>query len=203
MKTRVALKWHGAPLRLYVNDIPIAWKSVPFMLRNLGGDVEIDGWFFNQTYAVVYLVEHKRWLQQYLPPCGLKGKTVLDVGAGCGETAKFFLDHGASQVVCIEPDNEPYQYLLRNSELHEGVVPVKKLFEESDLYSIPHDFLKMDIEGYEMLFLPSLLKYDKPCSVETHNKYVTDRFLEAGFKPSLPLKRNYQAQGDTPVLTRW
>lgn len=63
MKTRIALKWHGAPFHVYVNDIPIAWKALPFMLRNLSGVVEIDGWVFNQTYSVVYLVESRRWLQ--------------------------------------------------------------------------------------------------------------------------------------------
>lgn len=203
MKTRIALKWDGAPFHVHVNDIPIAWKSLPFMLRNLGGDVEMGGWVFNQTYAVVYMVESRRWLLQYLPPSGLKGKTVLDVGAGCGETAKFFIENGAAGVICIEPDEEAYSYLLRNSLRHPEVIPLKKLFEVEDLYRIPHDFLKVDIEGYEMPMIDELDRYRGPCSIETHNKYVTDKFMARGFKPALPLKRNYQAQGDTPVLTRW
>jgi len=40
------------------------------------------------------------WHKHYLPI----GQTVLDVGAGCGETALFYLKHGAQRVICIEAD---------------------------------------------------------------------------------------------------
>lgn len=33
-----------------------------------------------------------------------KDETVLDVGAGNGETAQFYLNHGASHVISVEPE---------------------------------------------------------------------------------------------------
>src|SRR6266540_4032936 len=46
--------------------------------------------------------ELEQWHRGYLPKDGVAG-TVLDVGAGNGETAQFFLNHGAEHVICIEP----------------------------------------------------------------------------------------------------
>ncbi len=46
--------------------------------------------------------ELKQWHRVYLPKDGVEG-TVLDVGAGNGETAQFFLNHGAQHVICVEP----------------------------------------------------------------------------------------------------
>jgi hypothetical protein len=40
------------------------------------------------------------WHRNYLPV----GKSVLDIGAGDGETCQFYLNHGAEHVICIEPD---------------------------------------------------------------------------------------------------
>ena len=79
------------------------------------------------------------WHLYYLPHKPLAGKTVLDLGAGCGETAKFFLNHGASRVVCIEPDSKCLEYLRQNFGKDPRVVIV------SD--SIDH--IKIDIEGAE------------------------------------------------------
>ena len=36
----------------------------------------------------------------------VRGKTVLDVGAGCGETAFFYRLYGAKKVVAIEADRK-------------------------------------------------------------------------------------------------
>jgi hypothetical protein len=46
--------------------------------------------------------ELKQWHTVYLPREGVEG-TVLDVGAGNGETAQLFLNHGAEHVICVEP----------------------------------------------------------------------------------------------------
>jgi ubiquinone/menaquinone biosynthesis C-methylase UbiE len=40
-------------------------------------------------YATLMLKEWDIWEKCYLPPFTLKGKTVLDVGVGYGETALF------------------------------------------------------------------------------------------------------------------
>src|SRR5207245_11276968 len=57
------------------------------------------------------LVEWHKW---YLPQKSIEGKTVLDVGAGCGETAFFYLKHGAQHVICVEPAGEALQMVMKN-----------------------------------------------------------------------------------------
>lgn len=52
----------------------------------------------------------------YLPNFNLNGKTVLDVGACCGETAWFYLKHGAKKVICIEADENRSKIILENKE---------------------------------------------------------------------------------------
>jgi hypothetical protein len=44
--------------------------------------------------------ELELWHRVYLPI----GNIVLDVGAGNGETAQFYLNHGAKKIICIESD---------------------------------------------------------------------------------------------------
>jgi predicted nicotinamide N-methyase len=58
--------------------------------------------------------EWQSWKSWYLPPWSLKGKTVLDVGAGCGETALFYYLHGASRVIAIEPQSSLTHLLRKN-----------------------------------------------------------------------------------------
>src|SRR5437867_8291799 len=75
------------------------------------------------------------WHTWYLPI----GDTVLDLGAGCGETAYFYLRHGARRVVCIESDPAALTLLERN-------------FGNDDRVTIigAHiDSIKVDIEGSE------------------------------------------------------
>ena len=50
------------------------------------------------------------WHRTYLPA----GEVELDVGAGCGETVCFFLNHGSKHVIAIEADPSAYQLLLQN-----------------------------------------------------------------------------------------
>ena len=78
------------------------------------------------------------WHRDYLPK-DITGKWVLDGGAGCGETAFFFLAHGAAGVVCFEPDPRALECLRKNFGSDPRVV------------IIPHpiDFAKLDIEGSE------------------------------------------------------
>jgi hypothetical protein len=52
------------------------------------------------NHRTMLINELDYWHSIYLP---VKG-TVLDIGAGNGETAFFYLNHGAEHVICIEPD---------------------------------------------------------------------------------------------------
>lgn len=83
--------------------------------------------------------ELSMWHLYYLPRKPLVGKTVLDLGAGCGETAKFFLNHGASRVVCVEPESKCLEYLQKNFGKDPRVLIVSEFI----------DHIKIDIEGAE------------------------------------------------------
>ena len=50
-----------------------------------------------------FIRECPHWEEWYLPS-SLSGKKVLDVGARWGDTAAFFMKHGASKVIMIEAD---------------------------------------------------------------------------------------------------
>jgi len=55
----------------------------------------------DEAHRPILLAELELWHKWYLP-CGVECQ--LDIGAGNGETAQFYLNHGARHVICIEPD---------------------------------------------------------------------------------------------------
>lgn len=132
-------------------------------------------------YFRVWLMERASWLEWYLPPFSLEGKTVLDVGAGCGESAAFYIRHGAKKVICIEPDHELLPYLRHNAE----IMPLEIINENFRLnhLDLPHDFMKMDIEGWEAELLadPGRMHQLKPSAIEIHNCWLLGQFMEQGF----------------------
>ena len=65
---------------------------------------------------------------------------MLDAGAGCGETALFYLNHGAKHVICVEPPGEALRMLKKNFGGDSRVTIV-----ESSV-----DLIKCDIEGAEL-----------------------------------------------------
>jgi SAM-dependent methyltransferase len=75
------------------------------------------------------------WHRAYLP---VKG-TVLDIGAGCGETAFFYLNHGADRVICIECDQTALEYLRENFQKDSRVTIIDARIDD----------IKIDIEGGE------------------------------------------------------
>ena len=95
----------------------------------------------------------------YLP---IKPKgTVLDVGAGCGETAKLYLNHGAGKVIAIEREDEAYKCLCENFKNDKRVIPI-----QAEINNI-----KIDIEGAE-----------EGMVLEIHFPYKLKRF-RSGFTP--------------------
>ncbi len=139
-------------------------------------------------HAGVMLSEIMVWPFVYLPGFSLEGKTVLDVGAGCGETAAFWFEHGASRVVAIESDPKACALLKKNAQRNRWQVEVVEGPFRLEHLSISHDFLKIDIEGGEKL----LLDYDgelKPCCIEIHSSGKTrDAIVE-----KFGLKATYSA----------
>lgn len=126
-------------------------------------------------------------LQQgyYKPPFSLVGKTVLDIGACCGETAWYFIKVlGAKKVYCVECDKKRIDILNWNilvCNLNTEVYP--QHFNLGHL-ALPVHFIKCDVEGAESL----LLKYIDfglklvPCVLEAHGKQIRDEFLARGFR---------------------
>lgn len=82
-------------------------------------------------------IELAEWHDTYLPIP--EGGTVLDVGAGCGETVRFYLLHGAGHVIAIEGQPEAAAVLRRNFGDDPRVTIVERMVDK----------VKLDIEGAE------------------------------------------------------
>jgi len=128
------------------------------------------------------ICEWKQWEKYYLPEFSLEGKTVLDVGAGCGETAYFYFQHGVTRVIAIEIDPIEVELLKKNADLNDWNSEIRQLkivpraFELEDLKKERFDFVKIDIEGGEA----DLLKLDTigfPVVMEAHGKALRDQLL--------------------------
>lgn len=145
----------------------------------------------------------QNWINEYLPDFSLKGKTVLDVGSGCGESAYFFLSHGAKKVICIEQSYSRVLHLIRNNrnwskgkEYNVLEVLHKRFNPENDL-KIKADFMKVDIEGFEQL----LLNYNItiPTVLEVHTWYLVEQFIKKGFR----FKTNPDSMSGICIMTNY
>ena len=138
---------------------------------------KVGEWDYKLThyYAGMIVNEFPIWESKYLPT-DVRGKVILDIGAGEGESAAFYLLHGAEKVIAIEPDNIAFELLKEN--VARNKIPVEIINEKFNVrqLEIPHDFLKMDIEGNESALLELPTGYTLgDCVVEGHkvgNRYV-------------------------------
>lgn len=138
------------------------------------------GWVFSNERLHMLIHEFADMKANYLP-MDVKGLTVLDVGAGEGETALFYLAHGAEKVICVEANPSCFENLRRNCDLHREISSVLAPF---DLFMLdfPHDFMKMDIEGYEEMLLARDLQLPAPSVIEVHGLQLRDKFAAKGFR---------------------
>lgn len=88
---------------------------------------------YGQWYGILQN-ELERWHRDYLPVHG----TVLDIGAGCGETVYFYLAHGAQHVVAFESDPIAFSMLKANYGENPKVTILGRV-----------DHIKIDIDGAE------------------------------------------------------
>jgi SAM-dependent methyltransferase len=121
---------------------------------------------------------YTQWSYDYIPTgFSLKGLTVLDAGAGYGETAHLFLENGAAKVIAIESDplaSESLRQTIKANGWPVEVIPEPFKLEHLKL---KFDVCKMDIEGGEA----ELLKLDTlafPISVELHSEELKKQFKE-------------------------
>lgn len=126
----------------------------------------------------------------------VKEKTVVDVGAGVGDSSIYFALNGAKRVYAFDIN---IKYLEKNVKINgfaDVIVPIQcncgLLSNTLDIitykYNIPSgSVLKVDCEGCEYGFFVSTLKNIQRYSaivVEYHQgvQYLAERFKEAGFE---------------------
>lgn len=207
--SNLRIVYNGLPFKPSLNGLKINWVNLmEFMKYRRGDYLEIDGWRFDLNYGLLYLIERKYW-NYYIPPSGLRGKRVLDIGGGDGETAKYFIDNGASYVRVIESNEKCEDYLIYNAFIaHDKLTYYLKEFKIdsriADHINSYYNLLKLDIEGYEIELLPYLdYLNDVDIILESHNNYITDKFLEKGFKLIKDFSKNKEIHGGVVQLCRW
>jgi len=122
------------------------------------------------NYARMILRERIAWERFYR--VDVRGKTVLDVGAGCGESAWFFFKQGAKKVIAVGSDIKCIPFLKINRDANMWDMDVVCARFSLQHLSIPHDFVKIDVEGAELILLSSSLKELGPCRVELHPSII-------------------------------
>lgn len=128
-------------------------------------------------YGGMASVELSIWERFYLP-APVEGLTVMDIGAGCGETAAFYLSHGAKKIIAVEPDREAFALLEKNAKSNGmNVEPINDVFRLTQL-ELEFDLLKMDIEGGEALLLDWAGELTKPLVIEAHDEEVAKRLMK-------------------------
>ncbi|OLD55078.1 hypothetical protein AUI46_06225 [archaeon 13_1_40CM_2_52_13] len=146
--------------------------------------------------------EWQSWKKWYLPPWSLKGKVILDVGAGCGETALFYYLHGARRVIAVEPESSLVPLLKKNMAHNKWDMEVVESPFHASMLDWNFDFMKMDGEGCEAQLLTS--NSLPPCAIEGHNKRVVDRLRDRFETNILPQKDNWILQNfaELPLRAR-
>lgn len=191
---KIGIKYSGSPIHFTYNNVKVAWKNLPYLIKSIltKDTLKIDGWSFYYDYYSLYKRQNKVWKKSYLSKTNIKGKIILDIGAGCGETAKFFLEHGAKHIIAVENNPDALPFLKLNAKNHPLTV-IGQPFN-TKMLEIPHDFMKMDIEGYEILLLIEnvLPHYKKECIINVHGNYIFDEFINKfGFEDLTKIKRIY------------
>ena len=154
----------------------------------------LDTLLMSRDRAGMMLYEWRTWRRCYAPSgFDFRGRTVLDVGAGEGETVELYRLLGAKKFVCVEPDPRRAARLRENSVRNGWDAEV---FEEPfsmKFLERSFDFMKMDCEGCEGALVGTRIAF--PCVLETHGAVTTEAFLRMeGFSA-------VRAGGSTALVT--
>lgn len=88
--------------------------------------------------------EWRMWHLYYLPDIPT-GKNIVDMGAGSGETAQMYFNHGVGRVIMFESDPDSIEMIRKNfPDLFEVPSSAKAV-----LIPLRIDHVKVDIEGAE------------------------------------------------------
>jgi len=98
------------------------------------------------------------------------GRTQLDVGAGCGETAFVYLNHGVERVICVEGNKECLANLWKNFGKDERVLRVPYLVEniKVDIDRAEKNMILETHFPYRMRRLKALNSYTKLNIIEEY-----------------------------------
>lgn len=137
------------------------------------GKVELE--LTPSAWTAVYS-EWVYWTHHYVEFMPATTQTVLDVGAGCGETALLYFLQGAKCVICVEPEVDRARLLERNSARnHWNTTIIRQEFNARLLDQASFDFMKMDCEGCESQLLRA--RAVPPCVMEVHGRQLLDALL--------------------------
>src|SRR5947209_934641 len=107
------------------------------------------------------------------------GSIVLDAGADYGSTAKFFLEKGCKEVICVESNDTIWPALLENAKRDSRIKPMKLEINTAnhwrELIGIKPtpDIFKVDCEYCEKGLLEvedEIIKTVPRWMIETHSK---------------------------------
>lgn len=167
-----------------ISIIHVLRSTRSFSLQDLGPEVIINTGTYtlklNRRKAGMMVSEWGLWNKYYVPPGGLTGKTVLEVGAGCGESTALLFERGAAKVVCVEPASDEVALLRENIQRNGWNAEVIATTFEPSLLSDSFDLVRMDCEGCEaellgQVRLPKLI-------TEVHSAEVKQEFLKRGMR---------------------
>ncbi len=115
----------------------------------------------------------------------------------CGETALLFFTHGASQVICVEPNHDAANLLRKNVRLNGwNAEVIERPFSPDMLNQLKSDLAKLDCEGAEEALL-SLDSLPVAVILEAHGHELSRRLKEEfGFRAVLVGK-------ETEVLAKY
>jgi hypothetical protein len=143
-----------------------------------------------KEYACIFMHEFTKYNRDYRFPSSLKNKTILDIGAGCGETILYFALKGCRNFVAVEPNTRCANLLRKNAEKNGLNVKVyNDIFRKSHLEE-KCDFIKCDCEGGESILLEEDLS--KPIALEVHGLDLIKKFRQKHFKNVTNSTGNYQ-----------
>jgi SAM-dependent methyltransferase len=137
----------------------------------------LDKLEMSRDRAGMMLYEWGTWTRAYAPRSfDFRGKTILDVGAGEGETVELYRMRGAKKFICVEPDPQRVARLRENAARNGWDAEVFQQPFSTEFLQRGFDFMKMDCEGCEVALLGRGVSF--PCLIETHERSTTQEFLK-------------------------
>jgi hypothetical protein len=184
-KKRLPCIWVAGMSNFRPYRIDVFFKFRGYKLRRIDADhvaVSKNGveFIIMQKYAALWANEFADWGKDYKLPFPLTDKTVLDVGAGCGETILYFASKGCRNFIAVEPNKECVELLQKNAANNSLNVRIyHDVFRPSHLKE-KFDFMKCDCEGGEAILLEQ--EIFKPIALEVHGVDLFKKFRERHFK---------------------